>query len=206
MSMVANLNRENMTCWCPACGEIVDVDEGDFNAVMSNSDKEYYLECPNCGQSFYAAESYNDDTWEVRKYAEGINSKFKVGQRVYAVVNSTLTKHVTCPACNGEHKIKLKNGQLYDCPECYGLGFKTETEPEAYRIAYRSTVGKVQVVIYEDRYEETYMIKATGVGSGQVWKANDLFATKQEAEEYCKRMNNKEDIEIDAVDSFGRAY
>ena len=206
MSMAANLNKENMTCWCPACGEIVDIDDGDFNGMMDNGDKEYYLECPSCGQSFYAAESYNNDEWEVRKYEEGINSKFKVGQVVFAVVKSTLTKHITCPVCDGNHKIRLKNDHLYNCPECGGLGYKESIEPEGYRIAYISTVGKVQIEIYKTEYRETYMLTATGVGSGRVWDSNDLFATKEEAEEYCKKMNKGIEINVDAVDDFRKIY
>ena len=61
MSMVASLNKDDMTCWCPACGEIVDVEESDFNGYMPDGDKEYYVVCPECHQSFYAAESYYKD-------------------------------------------------------------------------------------------------------------------------------------------------
>ena len=64
MSMVALLNKDEMICWCPACGELVDVDESDFNQIMSNGDKEYCVDCPRCGQSFYAAESYYNDDWK----------------------------------------------------------------------------------------------------------------------------------------------
>lgn len=58
MSMTAGLNTEEMCCWCPACGEIVDIDETDFNQMLDDSNKEYYVECPYCNQSFYASESY----------------------------------------------------------------------------------------------------------------------------------------------------
>lgn len=202
MSMVANLHKDDMTCWCPACGEIVDVETTDYNGLMDNGDKEYYVVCPDCGQSFYAAESYENDEWEVRKYEEGIKSKFHVGQTVFGVCHSTLTKHVTCPACNGSGKVRLLNGQLYNCPECNSFGYKQKTEPDAYRIAYESTIGKVQVEIYKTRFVETYMIEATGVGSGQVWDSDKLFATKEEAEAYCRKMNRGEDIEVDAIEAF----
>lgn len=67
MSMVASLNRETMECWCPACGERVSVEDDDFHQIMDNGDKEYYVECIKCGQSFYAAESYYNSEWEVKK-------------------------------------------------------------------------------------------------------------------------------------------
>ena len=61
--MVANLHKD-WTCWCPACGEIVDVDKSDFCGMMNNGDKEYFLYCPECGQGFYVAESYYNDNWK----------------------------------------------------------------------------------------------------------------------------------------------
>ena len=64
MSMVAKLFKGDMDdrwqCWCPACGESVYVDlKNDFNQTMDNGDKEYSVRCPECGQAFYTAESYN---------------------------------------------------------------------------------------------------------------------------------------------------
>ena len=71
MSMVATLYKHkngDMTCWCPACGEYVDdIDETDFNGLMDNGDKEYYVHCCECGQNFYAAESYYNDEWKKEK-------------------------------------------------------------------------------------------------------------------------------------------
>jgi len=206
MSMVANLNKEEMTCWCPACGEIVDVDESDFNQVMDNGDKEYSVYCPFCGQNFYAAESYNNDEWEARKYEEGINSKFHIGQTVFAVVRSVLTKREPCPACGGNRSIRLNDGKFYTCPKCHGMGYAQSEEPEGWRIAYESTVGKVQVEIYKTSFEETYMLVDTGVGSGRIWYADKLFATKEEAEKFCRKMNKGVDIEIDAREEFKKKY
>ena len=47
-----------MECWCPACGERVKVYEDEFYQILPDGDKEYYVYCSECGQTFYAAESY----------------------------------------------------------------------------------------------------------------------------------------------------
>ena len=64
MSMVARLFKGGMDdewqCWCPTCGESVNVDlKNDFNQTLNNGDKEYAVHCSKCGQVFYTAESYN---------------------------------------------------------------------------------------------------------------------------------------------------
>ena len=60
MSLVARLSSANddAHCSCPACGEIVDVYEDDECGLLPSGEKEYYLECPSCGQSFYASSEY----------------------------------------------------------------------------------------------------------------------------------------------------
>lgn len=59
MSLVAGLNKEDMICWCPACGEIVDVEEDAFEGDYVFEYKEYDVICPHCHQSFYVSEGYN---------------------------------------------------------------------------------------------------------------------------------------------------
>lgn len=130
-----------------------------------------------------------------------IKTKFEIGQLVYAVSNSILTVKETCEVCSGKGRIDLK-GKDYLCPECHGNRMITKTRPEAYRIQYHSQVGKITVEVQDDQYKETYMLKATGVGSGTLWDSENLFASNQEAEEYCREMNKKvglEDEEVDAI-------
>lgn len=64
MSMVVKLFKGDMDnewqCWCPACGESVRVDlKNDFYQTLNNGDREYSVCCPECGQVFYTAESYD---------------------------------------------------------------------------------------------------------------------------------------------------
>ena len=61
MSMTASLSVDqngDMHCWCPACGAYCDVWEEDEYDTLENGDVEYWLHCPECGQGFYASESY----------------------------------------------------------------------------------------------------------------------------------------------------
>ena len=59
MSLTAGLNKEDMTCWCPACGDIVDVEEDDFEGNYVFEYPEYDVICPRCHQMFYVSEGYN---------------------------------------------------------------------------------------------------------------------------------------------------
>ena len=61
MSLVSRLWWENddMKCWCPACGECVDVWEDEFWQTLDNGKPEYCVDCPECGQSFYVSEDYD---------------------------------------------------------------------------------------------------------------------------------------------------
>lgn len=59
MSMVAGLNKEEMTCWCPACGELVNVNNGEIVEYDESGIPEYWVHCPECHQEFYVSENYN---------------------------------------------------------------------------------------------------------------------------------------------------
>lgn len=119
------------------------------------------------------------------------NSKFKINQYVWAVTYSTLETHEKCDACNGVGWVVLGDGKEYQCPKCNGEGYIHGYLDQEYRISFKSQVGKVTIEQTEDGYKETYMLKATGVGSGQIWDASQLFASQKEAQEYCDKMNKK---------------
>ena len=59
MSMTAVLHKDDMTCWCPACGEYVYVNEDDIDEYDENGIPEYWVHCLECGQNFYVSEKYN---------------------------------------------------------------------------------------------------------------------------------------------------
>ena len=57
--MTASLSDHD-TCWCPACGELIeDATFGEEpDGFADDGTPEYWLRCPECGQSFYASEAY----------------------------------------------------------------------------------------------------------------------------------------------------
>lgn len=61
MSLVSRLwyENDNMKCWCPSCGECVDVWEYDFYETLNSGKLEYCVDCPKCGQTFYVSEDYD---------------------------------------------------------------------------------------------------------------------------------------------------
>ena len=65
MSMVAGLRKDvtdgECYCWCPSCGEELDVDisDPDFD-ILDDGNKEWLMYCPECHQGFYVSESYNE--------------------------------------------------------------------------------------------------------------------------------------------------
>lgn len=123
-----------------------------------------------------------------------LKAKFKINQKVYAVSSKSVSKreHVECDVCNSTGRVKI-NGRDNDyvCPVCRGET-KTVYDGFEYVISYyEASIGKVQIEEYAARYDYesrvTYMLKETGVGSGTIWREDRLFATEEEAKEFCEK-------------------
>lgn len=121
--------------------------------------------------------------------------KFELGQKVYAVssVSDTRRVHTECDVCNSTGLVKVVGrDEEFMCPACEGK-YKTEHYGFKYVISYRGAeIGKVQTEEYLARYRScdsriTYMLKETGVGSGTIWSEEKLFATEEEANEFCEK-------------------
>lgn len=133
--------------------------------------------------------------------------KFEIGQKVYAVCNTSDTrqKHVECDVCNstGYVKVEGKEGN-FTCPVCHG---RTETEHYGYKyvIAYKkATIGRIQITEYAKKYRScksviTYMLQETGVGSGTLWNEERLFATEEEANEFCEKYISSDYYDQEAI-------
>ena len=137
-----------------------------------------------------------------------IEAKFRVGQKVYAVSNKSDSRqiHVKCDICDSTGKVKV-NGrdEEYTCPVCRG---RTETEHYGYKYIishYKAKIGRVQITEYANEYkkdnksEVTYMLDVTGVGSGQIWKENRLFATEKEATDFCEKYVSSDFYDQEAI-------
>lgn len=125
-----------------------------------------------------------------------IKTKFNLGEVVYPIRNYRREVTTVCSTCDGIGEVTLA-GKGYRCPECSGSGSMTYFEPVGWRPIeeFASAIGKVSVEMYANQYHENnedrirYMLKATGVGSGNMWSEDDLFASMAEAQEECDRRN-----------------
>lgn len=131
--------------------------------------------------------------------------KFEVGQRVFAVSNISDTKkvHVDCNICNSTGAVEI-NGEKFVCPSCHG---RTNTEHYGFKyvISYHGArIGRVSTEEYAKKYYSyeskiTYMLEETGVGSGRVWKEERLFATEDEAKEFCEKYISSDYYDREAI-------
>ena len=127
-----------------------------------------------------------------------INTKFNLDDYVYPISKGTKTISHTCKVCKGKGVIQVQ-GESFNCPKCYGRKVVHETLPEMWRIIERciGQVGQVRVEITSEEYDDeasryTYMLSSTGVGTGTLWKEEDLFLDKKEAQAICDEHNTKE--------------
>lgn len=137
-----------------------------------------------------------------------LEAKFKVGQKVYAVsnTNDSRQKHVECEVCNSTGKIKVEGrDEEYECPVCHG---RMETEHYGFKYVisyYEATIGKVEIEEYAPKYKKRYkseikyMLEETGVGSGAVWREDRLFATEEEANEFCEKYISSDYYDHEAI-------
>lgn len=129
-----------------------------------------------------------------------IKTRFNLDQEVYIIENITIQEKEKCEFCdNGKISISGSTGEVkkVTCPECYGRGYDFKKGKEQWQITHKSKIGKVEYACYsqeargeyKNKIEETYMIFDTGIGSGNYYHVNDIFATKEEAQAECEKRN-----------------
>lgn len=116
--------------------------------------------------------------------------KFKIGQKVYAVRSTPCRREVneSCAICNSTGVVRLGAGHReYVCPECQGKHYDYK-----YYIAHReATIEKIEIQEHPPKYangcksEIRYVLK--GIDIGTAWRENRLFATEEEANEFCEK-------------------
>jgi hypothetical protein len=106
--------------------------------------------------------------------------RFSVGDEVFVATVTTTEKHVECPDCLGSRKwtVSTPAGETFevDCQTCrHGYevrGFLVVSELTP--VVYRTTIGSVRLDTHDER-PVSYMVEATGVGTGQIWYEDDIF-------------------------------
>lgn len=130
-----------------------------------------------------------------------IKTKFDLGQRVYIIHKSGQLVNRVCKACSGNGDI-VHNTQdesfKFMCPNCQGSGQLEEWLSSKWQVAYKKAkIGKVSVELYRETFINKgigknnirYMMDETGVGSGNTWNEDNIFATQEEALEECEKRN-----------------
>jgi hypothetical protein len=122
-------------------------------------------------------------------------TKFGCGETVWGVSYQEHIQIIRCETCDSTGKYTIKDTE-YICPACEGRSSRRNYAGRKYFIReFAATVGKIQVELQTMGFDATgiqknsYMIDSTGVGSGTVWSEDRLFGSKQEAQEFCDRMN-----------------
>lgn len=124
-----------------------------------------------------------------------INNKFNIGDEVYTVVEEPIS--VICPVCNGSKRIIYNNFDLY-CPNCIGQGRQTFDKTLLTVSKGKLKIKSMRVHIYGDRTLIKYRLEKLYDDAFEKNINNriesSLFRIKEEAEEYCKKINQERSI------------
>lgn len=120
-----------------------------------------------------------------------ITTKYSVGDTVFRAGTISERKQHPCPDCKGLRKWKATSpaGGEYEfsCPRCaasYNADRDLTLDYSAFVPSVeRLTIGSIQVNTAPMSYDtgNSYMCRETGVGSGSVYRENDLFETEEAA-------------------------
>lgn len=137
-----------------------------------------------------------------------IKTKFNLNDTVYLIHYEQTRTPTPCPDCEGSGELLLLTEKTVPCHRCMRRGTMGITLGEQrWFVKGQLTLGRVNIEIVRetepderesefDNYgaqeasrRETYMAYETGIGSGNNWNAEDLFATNEEATAECERRN-----------------
>jgi hypothetical protein len=125
-----------------------------------------------------------------------IETRFDLGQTVWAIRHQGVYRIIACEVCGKTGKITIGTEEFV-CPKCNGKSAHPIWSGEKHYVSCHGIVGQVAPVYVDTRFcdyakepiQHNYMIDSTGVGSGQVWRENELFASREEAQAECDKRN-----------------
>lgn len=137
-----------------------------------------------------------------------IQTKYSLGDNVFAVSETSFQRIVRCKACANTGKIQIQD-ESFICPKCEGKASHPVWEGRKHYIVDDGEVGKIDFAIiagkwaasnnnysweegtHADVTEIRYMLSCTGVGSGTLWDEDMLFPSREEAQAFCDAKNAK---------------
>lgn len=109
--------------------------------------------------------------------------KYEIGQRVFFASAVDMNETFPCKSCagSGQWRATSAEGETghCDCPACGGRGSRA-LYSYGPSVCPR-TIGSVRVDTSDTENPVSYMCHETGVGSGNIYRENQLFPTEQEA-------------------------
>ena len=110
----------------------------------------------------------------------------KPGTPIWTIGFYSEEKQVQCPVCKGIGAVKLE-GNVYDCPECYGKGYNVETKPAKWHVQqpYGLAITRIDIkqTQKEGYYEVMYWIMCNG------FPAKKVFTSRAKATREVNKLN-----------------
>ena len=117
-----------------------------------------------------------------------VNNKFEIGEQCYSVYRVPVKYE--CPICKGEGEFE-HNGYRIRCHNCGGTG-QVHHNKETLLEVCKVQINSIKVSIINDN-SITVRYKVSGIGCNVRNRAETtIFKSLEEAEEYCKLMNTKQ--------------
>ncbi len=119
-----------------------------------------------------------------------IEVKFNIGQEVYHVRPEDTKVWKDCQVCQGTATVEIENLGTIDCPAKCAGGKRFDHTNRKWHVIGTFVIQCIEIQLLEQkegiRYRAHYSNYGYG-GSGE----HHLFATKGEAEEWCKQANKE---------------
>lgn len=132
--------------------------------------------------------------------------RYRIGQRVWVVSTKTERGMHPCPDCHGSKTWKTTTaaGETIDiqCPRCTDWSNSRDLPPLAFTryLPYVQclTVGSIQIDTAERHGELVkYMCNETGIGSGTVWREDQLHSAEATAHAAAKARASRQQAQSD---------
>ena len=135
-----------------------------------------------------------------------IETKFNVNQKVFCVEKERRIIKKPCNICNGCGTVTLK-GKKYKCPECSGNVYG---EYQDVYVVHEAVINRIRIGIKEkvtvsyrciyDRDKDLFVKEKHKETSIPEYE-NKIFGSYEEADAYCKQMNNGMEFFEDTPDA-----